>query len=186
MKRILSVFFMFFILTGCAKTNNELNRAMQLRERILSSNGCKFETVITADYGDSIYTFSMTCQTDQEGDLKFTVTDPKTISGITGTVTQKGGYLTFDDQVLAFEMLADGQITPVSAPWLLIKTLRSGYLSACGADGDDIRISIDDSYADNALHLDIWINDQDVPVRGEILWEGRRVVSLEVRSFSYL
>lgn len=186
MKRVLTVFVMLFLLCGCEKYNDDLSRAMEMREQILNSKGCTFDAVITADYGDSIYTFSMACQTDSEGNLKFTVTDPQSISGITGTVTQQGGHLTFDSQVLAFEMLADGQVTPVSAPWLLMKTLRSGYLSACGRDEDNLRIAIDDSYADNALHLDIWINSQDIPVRGEILWAGQRVVSLEVRNFSYL
>lgn len=186
MKRVFAVLLAILMLSGCKNANSEIGRAMTLRERLLSSNGCAFDAVITADYGDKVYTFGMTCQTDSQGDLTFTVTDPESISGITGTVTQKGGHLTFDDRALAFEMLADGQVTPVSAPWLLIRTLRSGYLSACGKDEDNMRISIDDSYEDNALHLDIWVNSKDVPIRGEILWQGQRVVSLEVRNFSYV
>lgn len=186
MKRIFAVLVSIILLTGCKNTGSDLSRAMALRERILSSNGCKFDAVITADYGDKVYTFGMTCQTNSQGDLTFTVTDPESISGIAGTVTQKGGHLTFDDRALAFEMLADGQVTPVSAPWLLIRTLRSGYLSACGKDEENLKIAIDDSYEDNALHLDIWVNHQDLPIRGEILWQGQRVLSLEVRNFSYV
>mgnify|MGYP003291494083 CR=1 FL=1 len=186
MKRVFGVLLVFVWLTGCENTSSELSRAMSLRERLLASEGCTFDTVITADYGDKVYAFSMSCQADSQGNLTFTVTDPQTITGISGTVTQQGGHLTFDGQALAFKLLADGQVTPVSAPWLLIRTLRSGYLSACGVDGDDLRIAIDDSYEDKALHLDIWINSQDIPIRGEILWQGQRVVSLEVRNFSYV
>lgn len=187
MKRIFAAAIcVMILLTGCKNTESDLGRAMALRQRLLGSSGCTFDAVITADYGDKIYTFSMACQADSQGDLTFTVTDPQTICGITGTVTQQGGHLTFDGKALAFEMLADGLVTPVSAPWILIRTLRGGYLSACGKDEDDLRISIDDSYEDNALHLDIWINSQDVPVRGDILWDGKRVVSLEVRNFSYM
>ena len=186
MKRVLAaVIFVTVLLTGCMNTDAELDRAIALRQRLLSS-GFTFDAVITADYGDSIYTFSMFCQVDTRGDLTFTVTDPQTISGITGTISQKGGHLTFDGKALGFEMLADGQVTPVSAPWVLIRTLRGGYLSACGKDEDNLRIAIDDSYEDNALHLDIWINSQNVPIRGDILWQGQRVVSLEVRNFSYV
>lgn len=186
MKRVFAVLLAILLLSGCKNSNSEIGRAMTLRDRLLSSNGCTFDAVITADYGDQVYTFSMNCQTDRDGDLIFSVTDPESISGITGTVSQKGGHLTFDGRALAFEMLADGQVTPVSAPWLLIRTLRSGYLSACGKDEDNLRIAIDDSYDDNALHLDIWVNSQDVPIRGEILWQGQRVLSLEVRNFSYV
>ncbi len=186
MKRVFAVICVMLLLTGCKGTNHELSRAVALRQRLLGSNGCTFDAVITADYGDKVYTFTMACQADSQGDLTFTVKDPQTISGITGTVTQQGGQLTFDGKVLAFEMLADGQITPVTAPWILIRTLRSGYLSAAGVDGDNLRMAIDDSYEDNALHLDIWTNSQDVPIRGDILWQGQRVVSLEVRNFSYV
>ncbi len=186
MKRIFAVLLAIVMLSGCKGADRGLNRVIALREKILASSGCLFDAVITADYGDKVYTFNMACQTNEQGDLTFTVTDPQTISGITGTVTQQGGHLTFDDQALAFQMLADGQVTPVSAPWLLIRTLRSGYISACGTDGDNLRVAIDDSYREDALHLDIWIDSQDLPIRGEILWQGQRVVSLEVRNFSYM
>lgn len=185
MKRVLPLLLVFLLLTGCGKNNSELDQAMDIRDRLLKSNGCKFDAVITADYGEKVYTFSMYCESDSKGDLVFRVTDPETISGITGTVSQNGGNLTFDNQALAFELLADGQVTPVSAPWLLIHTLRSGYLTFCGKDGDTLHIVIDDSYADDALQLDIWTDANGAPIRGEILWKGRRVLSMDVRNFTY-
>lgn len=186
MKRMIGVLIAVVLLTGCASGNSELDRAMALRAKLLESEGCTFDAVISADYGDKVYTFSMNCQADQQGSLSFTVTDPETISGITGTVSQEGGNLTFDGQVLAFELLADGQVTPVSAPWLLIHTLRGGYLTSCGKDTDGLRIAIDDSYEEDALHLDIWTDASDIPVRAEILWQGRRILSLEIRNFTFV
>lgn len=186
MKRWLVVFVLLLFLPGCSDTDAELNRAMAFRDRLLKVAGCSFDAVITADYGDKIYTFSMKCAANSEGKLDFTVTDPATISGITGVVSGEGGKLTFDDKALAFEILADGQITPVSAPWHLVNALRGGYLSACGKDGDYLRISVDDSYAENALHLDIWLDENDTPLRGEILWQGRRILSLDVRNFKFM
>ena len=185
MKRILPVLVVLVLLCGCG-SDQEMGRALSLRERLLTSDGCQFDAVITADYGDEIYVFSMNCCFDAEGNMNFTVTDPQSIAGITGTISHAGGKLTFDDQALLFQMLADGMVTPVSAPWLLVKTLRSGYLSSCGIDQDMLRVMIDDSYESNALHLDVWLDSDDIPVRGEILWQGRRVLSVEVRSFSYV
>lgn len=186
MKRVVALLLAVFLLTGCRGGSGGMERALSLRDRLLKSNGCSFQAVITADYGSALYTFSMACQADSQGNVSFTVTEPQTISGITGIISQQGGKLTFDGQALAFETLADGQITPVCAPWLLIHTLRSGYLSSCGQDEDGLRLGIDDSYQDDALHLDIWLCKNDLPVRGEILWQGRRVVSLEVRNFLYV
>ena len=185
MKRAVVILCMLFLLAGCNK-DSALDKAMTIRERLLQSEGCSFDAVITADYGESLYTFTMQCQTDAQGTLKFTVTQPETIEGITGSVSAEGGRLTFDDQVLAFQTMADGQVTPVSAPWLFIKTLRSGYLTACGQDGEYIKIAIDDSYQENALHLDIWISEDECPVRTEILWKGCRVLSLEIKNFVYV
>ena len=172
------------LLTGCAEQNDGMDRAMALRTRLLASDVC-FDADITADYGDEIYTFSMTCQGDQQGNLTFTVTQPESIAGITGTVSAGGGKLTFDDQALSFALMADGQLTPVAAPWILLRTLRSGYLTSCGVEGEHLRLAIDDSYQEDALHLDIWLDGTDAPVRGEVLWQGRRLLSMQVKNFTF-
>ena len=185
MKRILSLLLTVLLLSGCKGADDEMDRAMALRAKMLSS-GVGFEAVITADYGDKLHSFSVSCQTDAQGNLSFTVLQPEIIAGISGKITAAGGKLTFDAAALACPLLADGQLTPVAAPWILIKTLRSGYLTSCGADGQYLRLAIDDSYEDDALHLDIWLGDGDLPVRGEVLWRGRRILSLEIKNFTFL
>lgn len=186
MKKGLALLMTAVLLTGCFGANSGLDRAMTLRAKLLAAGGCCFDVTVTADYGDKVYTFGMYCQTDNAGNLTFQVTEPESIAGITGTVSDTGGKLTFDDNALAFDLLADGQVTPVSAPWLLVHTLRSGYLTACTAEGEGLRVSIDDSYADDALHLDIWLDGEDLPTEAEIQWQGRRILSLQVRNFGYL
>ena len=155
---------------------------MALRSRLLGSKS-SFDVMVTADYGDEIYTFSMACQASVKGEVQFTVTEPKSIAGIAGSLSPEGGKLHFDEQVLAFPMMADEQFSPVSAPWILMKTLRSGYLTSAGQEGEYLRAAIDDSYAEDALHLDVWLDDGDLPVRAEVLWKGRRLLSMEVKNF---
>ncbi len=185
MKRFVCLFIVFAFLWGCSG-EGQLNKAIALRQRLLAGNGCSFIAEITADYGDVLYQFSMDCRADKQGNLAFTVTVPESISGITGTVSETGGHLTFDGTALAFATIADGQVTPVTAPWLFLKTLRSGYIASCAEGKDTTYLQIDDSYADNALHLDIWLDENTAPIRAEILWEGRRILSIEVREFSIL
>ena len=118
--------------------------------------------------------------------MTFTVTKPETIAGITGSISAAGGKLTFDDQAIAFDLLAEGQLSPIAAPWVFIKALRSGYLTSSGNDGEYLRLTVDDSYADDAMHLDIWLGQGDLPVRAEILWKGRRLLSMDVGNFHFL
>lgn len=184
-QKLLTVLCIVFFLCGCKKTDGPLENAIYLRNQILDSNGCSFSATVTADFNEKIYVFSMDCVCDKEGNLTFSVTKPETIAGITGKISAAGGALTFDDKVLAFQTIADGQVTPVTAPWLLMKTLRSGYMNGCTAEDDGFWISIDDSYQEDALRLNVLINN-NLPVDSEIFWQGRRVMSVTVENFTYL
>ncbi len=186
MKRIILILLAVIFLVGCSSGQGELERALSLRERILSGSACSFDVVISADYSDKVYTFEMKCSSDRSGSLSFEVVSPESISGVTGTVAHDSGKLTFDDQALLFEILADGQITPVSAPWIMLGALRSGYITGCARQQEGLYVQIDDSYEDKALTLDLYTDSQDVPIRGEIIWEGKRVVSMDVKNFTIL
>lgn len=182
MKRIFILLLVLVLLSGCGENGEVMERVLSIRSRVDKGNCC-FQAVITADYGDVLYTFTLDCVYEPAGKLSFSVIAPESIAGITGTVSGSGGTLTFDDAVLAFSLLADGQLSPVSAPWVILKALHSGYLTSCGMEQNLIRATIRDSYADNALITDIWISMENIPVRGEILWENRRIVTVEIKNF---
>lgn len=173
------------ILTGCSGKNEELERAMDLRAKMLAGQ-CNFDAEITADYGDELCTFCVYCEGDTRGNLGFRVTAPETIADITGVIDQEGGKLTFSDTALTFPLLAEEQLSPVSAPWIFFKTLRGGYLTAAGMEGENLRLTIDDSYEEDALQVDIWLDENDLPTRAEILYDGRRILTLAIRNFQIL
>ncbi len=185
MKRWFGILLIICLLTGCAEDSQQMDRALSLRSKLQQSE-VSFDVELTADYGDKMHTFSMHCQGDKTGNLKFEVTAPESIAGITGTVSKNKGNLTFDEQVLAFDILADGLISPVSGPWVLLETLRGGYLTSCAEEGDCLRLAIDDSYAEKALHLDIWLDEADLPRQCEVIWQGRRLLSMDVKNFTIL
>lgn len=186
MKKALAALLMLCTLTGCSAGRSEMDRAMALRSKLLEGNGCTFDAEIEADYGDKLYGFTVSCQGSPEGDLTFSVVEPQSISGITGRISWDKGSLTFDGTALEFPLLADAQLAPVTAPWIFLKTLRSGYLTSVGTEGGQLRLSIDDSYRENALHLDIWLDETEVPVRCEILYGERKILSLQVKNFALL
>lgn len=171
------------ILTGCTGKRNEMDRAMNLRAALLGSGGCSFTAQITADYGDELHKFALYCEGMNNGDLGFRVEQPESISGITGRFKGKEGALTFDDVVLAFPLLADGQVTPVSGPWIFLKTLLGGYLTACNQEEDYLHLTINDSYEEDALQLEIWLNGENIPVQAEILYDERRILTMQIENF---
>lgn len=187
MKRLTALFVgVVILLCGCAGGGDNLDRAMALRTKLLQSEGCQFSAVIAADYGQSLYSFELECEADDKGEVQFKVVQPQSIAGVTGRITGAGGKLIFDDQAVAFPLLADDQFSPVSAPWILLKTLRGGYLSSCGMQDGALVLSIDDRYEENALQLDIFLNAEDLPQGADVYWKGQRCLSLEVKNFRIL
>lgn len=185
MKRLAVIVVLMTMLCGCTQHSENMDRAIALRGK-MQQRAVTYSVDIVADYGDKRYTFSMDCQSDTQGNLQFTVTQPESIRGITGTIAQNSGKLTFDEQVLAFDILADGLISPVSGPWVMMETLRGGYLTSCSQEGELLRVAIDDSYAEKALHLEIWLDSGDAPCQCEVYWQGRRLLTMSVRNFCYL
>ena len=159
---------------------------MSVRKKLLESDGCSFDTIITVNFGDRIQNFGMQCRFDKKGNLFFTVKSPEMIAGITGEIAAGNGRLTFDDKVLAFPLLADGEISPVSAPWLLMKSLRSGYLSSSSTNKTIKHVHIEDSYEAEPLTVDVCLNASDLPISGEIFWKGTRILTIAVEKFAYL
>ena len=180
MKRLLPLLLVFFL--GCSGRDPAMEEALMLRSRCLSG-AVSFGTEVRADYITSIESFSLDCAFDENGQMTFTVTEPDDIEGIQGTVTGTEGTVAFDDVVLGYPLLAEGRISPLAAPWVLVKALREGCIIAVGREGELLRLTIDDSYADNALTVDIWLEDGRVE-EAEIAWEGRRCVTMTVEDFS--
>lgn len=184
MKRLALALTMLFFLSGCS-ADQEMEQALQLRSRLLSSQ-CSFRCEITADYIDTVEEFTLDCTMDSDGTVNFTVSQPRGISGVTGKVDGEEGTLTFDDVILAFPLMADDRLSPVSSPWLLMNTLKEGYITAVAREGEGLHLTIDDSYADDALTLEVWTDALGNPTAGEIGWKGRRVISMKVEDFAYL
>ena len=55
------------ILCGCGKNNLAMDQAISFRQKLLSAKQCTFECGITADYGDTLHSFSVYCEFDDSG-----------------------------------------------------------------------------------------------------------------------
>lgn len=185
-KSLIIIILLAFTLVGCSPQNSNLNGVMTLRESLLSSETCTFTTIITADYGDVIYTFKMSCKADPNGNITFEVVQPESISGITGQLSDNRGGITFDDKILAFETLTDGQIAPVYMPWIMLKALRSGYVRSCTDDSQSCMVLIDDTYGDNTIEFQFLLDTNFTPQSVEIICGSRRIALMEITNFAYV
>lgn len=183
MKKLLPIFLALSLL-GCAASDNAMEEALALRGKLLASQ-FSFRCVITADYGDTFQTFAMDCESDTDGELEFTVVAPESISGISGSVDGTQGQLEFEDQVLAFPLIGQDRISPVSAPWILMQALCKGPITAATRTEQGLLLNINDSYADDALNLEIWTDEKAQPICAEIGLQGRRIASMEIEGFTY-
>lgn len=184
MKKILVMICMFFVLTGCGEKNDSMENALSFRSS-LNRSSCEFHARITADYGDTLYTFRLQCRYDSTGELTFSVTEPEEIAGICGSISSGSGKLQFDDVALSFALLADGQLSPVGGPWVMMKALHGGFLTSAGIDGEYTRVTLKDSYEDDAFTVDVWLDQEKLPTRAEILWGNRRILTIEIESFTF-
>lgn len=185
MKRFILLSMLLCVLCGCKAENTQLNQAMEIRSALLSAKECHFTAEITADYGTELHQFMVDCQGNSQGNLQFTVTQPETIADISGTVSDSGGSLKFDDTILYFPLMAEKQLNPVSAPWIFLKTLRSGYITSACREGTLLHLTINDSYEEDALRVDIWI-EEDRPVQADVLFDGKRILSLKIAEYTLL
>ena len=159
-----------------------MEEALILRSRCLAGS-VSFEAEIRADYITNVECFRLDCSFDETGQMPFTVPAPDDIEGIHGTATGREGTVTFGDVVLGYPLLAEGRLSPLAAPWVLVKALREGCIIAVGREGELLHLTIDDSYGADALTVDIWLEEGRVE-EAEIAWEGRRCLTMTVEDFS--
>ena len=159
---------------------------MEFRSSLLAAEGCRFTAKVSADYGEELYSFSVDCRGGKTGAITFEILEPGVLSGIAGTISEQGGTLNYEDTALCFPLLTDDQLSPASAPWIFLKTLRSGYLSSACVEDGKLRLTMDDSYEEDALHLDVWLDEEQLPVCADILYDGKRILSMEIVDFTIL
>ena len=186
MKVLAIVLVIMILLSGCSVESDCTKMATELRNRVMTSESCSFQAVITADYGDAIFTFQMDCTSDETEDVRFTVTDPETISGISGSVSGDSGAFLFDNAMLVFPVLSEEELTPVVAPWIFMNTLRSGYISSCETTDSGFCIYLDDSFEEDPLRLQIYCNADMMPEGAEIFYHDRRILTLDIQNFQIM
>lgn len=176
------------LLPGCkAAGGDTMDQALAFRAKLQGAEGCSFRSEITADYRDEVFTFTLSCTADQAGGISFQVEAPESIAGISGRVDGETGKVTFDGTALAFGPLADGQLSPLATPHVLVRSWRTGYITACGLDGEELRMTVDASFEENPITIDTWLDGETKrPVYAEVCYNGLRLLTAVLSDFEYI
>lgn len=181
-RKCLALLLLLFCLTGCDSEESVENNALKFRTKMMQVQQCRITANITADYGNKVYKFSVDSEITPEGTV-LKILAPEEIAGISAVISDDGTRLEYEGISLEFGEMANGNIMPVASAQMLYECWTSAYISAVGKDGDLERVTYLRGYEDNQLTVDTWFDSQGIPVYGEVLYNNRRCLSVEIETF---
>lgn len=158
---------------------------LTFRTALLQSGGCSFTTAITADYGESAASFTLDCVFSPETGASVTVTEPESIAGIQAQVKDTAASVSYDGMQLGLGSLANGNLAPLAAPYVLGQCWAGEYIDATGTEDGLLRTTYRMGYEEKELVVDTWFSQEPLaPVRAELSFEGRMVLRADISAFS--
>ena len=171
------------LLCGCASEESILQPAIEFRAALLQAGGCSFRAAIEADFGDRVEVFTVDCDLDEDGTARLTLIEPESLAGITCSVTDGGGKITYDGMSVDFGLLANGNVIPAAAPALTALCWREEYISAAGTEQDAYRVTYEKDFEEKRLQIDTYFKN-DLPFFAEVCYNNQRILKLEISDYS--
>ncbi len=139
-RRILScVLMMTLLLAGCAGGSGDESPeqlAAVIRGEYLSMEAWSAEVDVTADYGETVYEFTVDAAWQRDGETVITITRPELLAGITARIQDGEAVLEYDGAGLSIGPLDGDGLTPVAALPALMKCVTTGYMASCTWEED--------------------------------------------------
>ena len=161
-----------------------MQTALDLRSALLQSGGCAFTAEINVDYGQTALRFCTDCTYQTDGRTHLLIDSPETLAGISAYTGEDGAKLRFSDTVAAMPLLDDGRISPLSFAYLLGSCLSQDYISCTGSDGGYSRITYLHGYDEDELTVDVFLDENAIPMLAEVSKDGQLLLAAELRNFT--
>lgn len=171
-------------LSACGGEENAVSPAIEFRAALVQANGCSFQAEIEADFGDYTQRFTVVCETATDGTAKLTLLAPETIAGITATVSDIGGKITYDGMAAEFGLLANGEVAPAAAPALAAQCWTSEYIDSAGYEEGLCRVTYEKGFDEKKLIVDTWF-ENEVPIYAEMCYNNQRILRLTISDFHF-
>lgn len=172
------------LLGGCGSEESSVSPAIEFRAALVQAGGCGFEAQIEADFSDSIQRFTVSCAATTDGTTSLTILEPETLAGITATVTEQGGSVTYDGMAAEFGLLANGELAPAAAPALAVLCWTSEYIASAGYEEELYRVTYEKGFDEKLLLVDTWFKNA-IPICAEVCYNNQRILKLTISDFEY-
>ena len=184
MRRMMAIFLCLCCFVGCESKDSGLEPAIEFRSALVQAGGCSFTAAITVDYGQRVQCFTLDCQADGEGTTKITLLQPETIAGVTATVMDGGGQITYDGMALDFGLLADDSLIPAAAPCMLATCWMKEYISDAGEMETGYQVRYRKKIGEKELLLDTFF-ENGIPFLAEVCYNDSGILKIEISDFAY-
>lgn len=186
MRRALAIITVCVLcLSGCKEEKTLLAEAIEFRADLVQSGGCRFTAELTADYGETVQEFTLSCQTDAQGTTLLTVLEPQTLAGISATVTDEGGKIQYDGLGMEFGLLANDNVIPAAAPCMVVSCWTKEYIASAGQEDARYRVSYQKNFDEKMLTVDTYF-EKGIPICAEVCYNNSRVLKMMISDFSFL
>ena len=170
---------LIFSAVSCARAGKGAEETvLDIRTELLEAERLVIGAVITADYGDRVYEFTVK-YTGSADAGEITVISPDSIAGVTAEVSQDGCTLVYDGARLDMGALTTGGMSPVEALPVLIAQWRGGFITASGFErlGDTDTVVLMTDIEDNTKQKTWFDGRTHLPIRAELSDNGKLVVT---------
>lgn len=186
MRRALAIFTLCVLcLTGCREEKSLLSEAIEFRADLVQAKGCSFIAELTADYGDTVQQFTLSCTTDAQGTTLLTVLEPQSLEGISATVTDEGGTIQYDGLGMEFGLLANGNVIPAAGPCMVVSCWTKEYIASAGQEDTYYRASYQKNFEEKMLTVDTYF-ENGIPICAEVCYNNSRVLKMMISEFAFL
>lgn len=175
---IVSVLTVLFALSAasCGRTDpnaaaGEISRYLAESEKIVVTSS------VTADYGDRVFDFKLTCTKSPEK-TELEIKAPESLAGMKAVCTDGGYALSFDGvQVTTGALTRDG-LSPAEALPALLEQWQTGYVSGAVSEtynGTDT-VALDTHITDTVTQRTWFDTSTLLPLHSEISQDGKAVI----------
>ncbi|MBR6120056.1 MAG: hypothetical protein IKQ04_07045 [Oscillospiraceae bacterium] len=170
------------LLCACGgKEQNPLRAPMDFRAELLARGGCAFELAARSEAGDRLWELELACELDAEGNGSVTVLAPESIAGIRAVLEGGKGSLRYGELSLGLGKLPGTELAPAAAPGALVRAWARDWIASAGPEEEGLLVC----YGDGPLTVRTCFDAGGVPLRAELLVEGRTRFSAEIRKFEW-
>ncbi len=182
--RLAALFTCLCLLCACGgRSHQEKGAFLKLRAKWLEQGSVALRSRVRADYGERVYDFLLCYEGSGEGGT-LRVEEPLALEGVEAEVDEKGVTLRYDGVLLDTGAIL-GNLSPLEAFPLLVRTWQSGFVTDCWREtwkGEaclTAQFDLTEAGAEEQRLCVSRFRPDGTPLNAELLADGRTVLNCD-------